>query len=1156
MRTKLYPIIVVMLLTVLFVGSAVAQTGPPVQDDAPPIRLWQATFTPARGERPRIPSRLRIGEYAAQQRGYYIVQFRGPVRRAWKDQITARGAEILEYVPDFAFKVRMAPEEADQVGRLDSVIWVGIFHPAYKLGPNLARNGSHLYSVRIAEGAPIDPVVDAVTRLGAPVSRRGDSHLLVAAKGRQLEAVARILDVAWIESFQIREKQNDYGAGVIMGADMAHINGYVGLNQVVAVADTGLGDGTEAGAHPDIPATRIDAIHNWSGANSFCWNIVDDGAQDADSGHGTHTSGSVLSGGGLNGQGRGTAPDAHLVFQATENYVDFTSICELFYGYQDGYYLIGLPEDIRDLFQEAYDSGARIHSNSWGSDVKGEYTDDAANTDDFMWTHPDMLVTTSAGNAGTDNDADGAVDDDSIGSPATAKNILTVGASEHDRQGHYECDEALTYTSSAGDSCQSLGGSNEIFSYGEAWPDDFQAEPIASDPAAGDAEQMAAFSSRGPTDDGRIKPDLVAPGTYVLSNYSGLYQEGYDPSPNPQNDAWQYDGWGFPLDEQYKYMGGTSMSNPLVAGAAAVVRDFYDQEHSHDASAALVKAALINSAVDMLDENNDGVDDNAYPIPNSHEGWGRADVANATDGSREFVDETTGLATGGTVTYQFDVDTAGDRFKVTLVWTDYPGSTSASKALVNDLDLVVTAPDGTTYRGNVFSGGWSVTAGSADRINNVENVYVQSAQQGTWDVSISGYNVPQGPQPFALVVDGALGEADPRPTVQITSPSHGDAVTGVIDVTADASDDTGVSQVEFFVDGTSIGTDTDGSDGWSTSWDTTGSSDGLHQLTATATDTVGQTGSDTIDVTVDNTPPAVSITHPAEGEAVAGTIEVVVDAGDAATQVSQVAFFVDGVSIGTDTDGSDGWSTSWDTTGTTDGGHTLTATATDGVGLTAESAGVNVTVDNTPPTVSITSPADGTTVSGITEVTADASDGTGEVAHVEFLVNGNSIGTDTDSSDGWSVSWDTTTVENGSHSLTAVATDAAGNAATSSSVVVTVENESITMHIGDLDGSSRWSWGTWLWLAEVTIEVHNTNHGPVSDATVSGTWSNGYSGSAQCTTDGNGRCTISTGSIWRSSTSATFTVDNVAHATLGYQPASNHDPDADSDGTTIVVSRP
>ena len=73
-------------------------------------------------------------------------------------------------------------------------------------------------------------------------------------------------------------------------------------------------------------------------------------------------------------------------------------------------------------------------------------------------------------------------------------------------------------------------------------------------------------------------------------------------------------------------MGGTSMAAPLVAGGAAVVRDFYQKSRGHQASAALVKATLINSAVDLLDENNDGVFDNANPIPNMHEGWGRVDL--------------------------------------------------------------------------------------------------------------------------------------------------------------------------------------------------------------------------------------------------------------------------------------------------------------------------------------------------------------------------------------------------------------------------------------------------------------------------------------------------------------------------------------------------
>ena len=252
------------------------------------------------------------------------------------------------------------------------------------------------------------------------------------------------------------------------------------------------------------------------------------------------------------------------------------------------------------------------------------------------------------------------------------------------------------------------------------------------------------------------RSDSVAPGTWILSGYSMQYQEGYGDPVNPQNSAYQYDGWGMPLNVDYKYMGGTSMANPIAAGAATVVRDFYEKTDTHPASAALVKATLINSAVDILDENNDGVDDNDFPIPNDHEGWGRVNLVGATDTDREYVDETTGLSTAGSASYEYDLN-AGSPFKVTLVWSDYPSTEAAAANLVNDLDLVVTAPGGAqTYLGNVFSAGWSQTGGSADDVNNVENVFVQTAGAGVWTVQVSGANVPNGPQPYALLVEGDI----------------------------------------------------------------------------------------------------------------------------------------------------------------------------------------------------------------------------------------------------------------------------------------------------------------------------------------------------------------------------------------------------------------
>jgi hypothetical protein len=211
-------------------------------------------------------------------------------------------------------------------------------------------------------------------------------------------------------------------------------------------------------------------------------------------------------------------------------------------------------------------------------------------------------------------------------------------------------------------------------------------------------------------------------------------------------------------------MGGTSMSNPLTAGGAAVVRDYYNKAHSINATAALVKATIINSAVDLADENNDGANDNDFPIPNVHEGWGMINLDAATDGTIQFVDEGTGLSTGGSAT--FNVTATGGPLKVTVVWTDYPSTESASVNLVNDLDLVVTNGS-STYRGNVFSGGWSTTGGSADRRNNVENVYIQSPG-GSYTITVSAYNIPNGPQKFALVVDGGSFGTGPTPTASNT----------------------------------------------------------------------------------------------------------------------------------------------------------------------------------------------------------------------------------------------------------------------------------------------------------------------------------------------------------------------------------------------------
>jgi hypothetical protein len=756
-----YLLATIVVLTLMLGSTAMV---PAARSDAS-IHLKGGSFIPAQAQ----------GAQGSQK--YFVVQFAGPVDQAWKDAVSAEGAEILDYMPDFAFKVRMNPAIANRVAQQSFVSAVVPFQAQFKLGADLRRDGEvNVYRIRIERGSDFGLVRSLVARTGAEILGFEADILIVAANGSLVDAIAEVDDVASISNFYLNEKLSKDDAPAlndkaqdIIGASAAQSLGYNGSSQIAAVSDTGLGGGTASTAHTDIPSSRVVAIYNWPGASGGCFqSITNDGAIDVDSGHGTHTAGSVLSDGGVGGIGEGVAPAARLVFQATENWATITNFCRNFGGWPaNGYFLTGLPSDLKTMYQQAYNAGARIHSNSWGAALAGDYTVDSANTDSFVWTNRDMVITFSAGNSGVDANANGVVDNDSIGSPATAKNVITVGASENVRSDNWACDTGLTYTShdayQTGQTCSSMGGNqaNYLGTWGQRYGSSFPAQPLSGDLTAGNAQQMAAWSSRGPTDDGRIKPDVVAPGTWILSAYSNLYQEGYGDPVNPQNGIHQWDGWGMPYNADYKYMGGTSMSNPIAAGGVTVIRDYYNKAHGLNASAALVKATLINSAVDLMDENNDGANDNDFPIPNVHEGWGLINLAGATDGTIQYVEEGTGLATGGS--QNFSVTSTGGPLKITLVWSDYPSTDTASVNLVNDLDLVVTGPSG-TYRGNVFSNGWSATGGTADRRNNVENVYIQTPAAGTYTVTVTGFNVPNGPQKFALAVDGGSFGTGPTAT--------------------------------------------------------------------------------------------------------------------------------------------------------------------------------------------------------------------------------------------------------------------------------------------------------------------------------------------------------------------------------------------------------
>ncbi|MCB9896754.1 MAG: S8 family serine peptidase [Planctomycetes bacterium] len=274
-------------------------------------------------------------------------------------------------------------------------------------------------------------------------------------------------------------------------------------------------------------------------------------------------------------------------------------------------------------------------------------------------------------------------------------------------------------------------------------------------------ENRASFSSTGPRFDGARKPDVMAPGTDDAPRAGGVQSLLILPNTNGTSGA----------SCAYQYTAGTSFSSPTMAGAGALVHQYFTEgrypgnDPLTSASAALMKAMLVNAGHRLTGANLDGV------YPGNYQGWGEPNLLSVLGGlgPRDLIVVDMPGGAGGfsgasstNLVKTFNVDSASQPLKVTLAWTDEPGSTGTGKKLVNDLDLIVTAPGGATYRGNVFntSTGVSITGGSADTLNNVECVIVNSPATGAWTATVDpgagNYSVGQG---CALVITGTLTES-------------------------------------------------------------------------------------------------------------------------------------------------------------------------------------------------------------------------------------------------------------------------------------------------------------------------------------------------------------------------------------------------------------
>jgi hypothetical protein len=691
-------LILVVLLAVFPLGNAVAKQNSirlrneTIQTDPPP-----QVSAPKSGNAHSPAARPQPDDNAATS-GLFLIQLKGAPQQAWRNELEAQGVELLRYVPDNAFVAKLNNSRPGQVRKLDFVQWLGPYKAEHKLHDRLRSGGTNAPSelVEVAvlmSSTAADADAAQARRSFRAVGQESKTRFGRVLRGTMTRAQAGALadsdSVLWIEPSHTMKLLDEVSSKIVAGDG--------GLNTLLSQSLGYDGSGVKL-AVADTGLNNGDAVSmhpdllGRTPAFFFYGSLLNPADQHS---HGTHCAG-IIAGNGTSGEtdengalyGLGVAPGASIIAQRM-------------FGPNGEYQP---PPSFEKLTRDATQAGADIGANSWGEDTQGAYDLNAMEFDALVRDADALtlgeqayILEFSAGNAGPGPQT--------IGSPAVAKNVIATGASQSGRSGFGSYTDGI--------------------------------------------DAMADFSSRGPCADGRIKPDLVAPGTWIASLLSASALDTY--------------AWGT-ISSQYIYEGGTSQAGPQVAGAAAVFVQYFRASHANATpSPALVKAALINAATDMANPAQTAA------VPNNDEGWGRVNLVPilASARSYDYVNQSVWLTNGQIFEKHILVAGSDEPLKITLAYTDVPGFPGAIPSLVNDLNLEVVAPDGKVYHGNQFSYGESVAgAPGRDNINNVEGVLISAPVPGDYVVRVRGESIVEDAraydtpgvdeQDFALVCSGDL----------------------------------------------------------------------------------------------------------------------------------------------------------------------------------------------------------------------------------------------------------------------------------------------------------------------------------------------------------------------------------------------------------------
>lgn len=743
---------------------------------------------------PRTPSTESGGERL------HIVQFAGPLQPEWYEELVATGVNVIQYIPENAYLVYGDSDAINRIGEMAQqkahVQWESAYNPEYKFTEvSLAERVKRVTEEQMrgmrnrnaaAPAATAVPTSNFVVQLVAPgspstialidqfksgayindysilkyrnieVSLPGDAAIKILAS--QPDVVT--IEPAYAPTRTFDERQNMLIAGKLTGnapttgIDWLAYLASKGFNPstpssfVVDLADSGIDNGTTNPNH-----FALFAGGTYANGSRVMYNRLE-GTPNTNStlvgldGHGTlnaHIIGGYVPSGTANGVNYSLTP--HTDSSGFRYGLGVAPFVRLGSSVIFDPYFATNP-NYPNMASRAYRDGARISNNSWANGGNGIYNAlsqaydalvrDAQPTGSAISNpgNQQMIYVFAAGNQGSSAS--------SVNAPATAKNVITVGASE---------------------GVNLFGGSDSCLT------------PVP-DTAADSANDMATFSGRGPTADGRIKPDTVAPGTHITGGVAQASQvytgngsaisgfTGFGLCGGPNGSLF------FPTTQQWYSAGsGTSMAAPAVTGVAALIYQDFINRGLTPPSPALTKALITNSARYMTGLS---ANDNLY---SNNQGMGMVATDTYFDtmaGPKLLLDESELFtSTGQARVFTGNIADSNKPTRISLAWTDAPGSTSGN-AYVNNLDLEVVF-NGQIYRGNVFSGANSAAGGAADQRNNLESVFLPAGSGGPIAITvratnIAGDGVPGNATPldqdFALVVSNFTSV--PRPVVTLT----------------------------------------------------------------------------------------------------------------------------------------------------------------------------------------------------------------------------------------------------------------------------------------------------------------------------------------------------------------------------------------------------